>query len=108
MYYDKSLNYQLLQGPDLMNSLVGVLTRFQQDLVAFISDVENMFHQVCVSPEDRSALRFLWWPDGNLDLKPEELMMSVHLFGAVSSPSCANFALKKPRQRINTKSVMKP
>lgn len=94
-YGDKSLNDQLLQGLDLTNSLVGVLTRFRQDPVAFMSDVEAMFHQVHVSPEDRSALRFLWWPDGNMDLKPEELMMSVHLFGAVSSTSCANFALKK-------------
>jgi len=33
--------------------------------------------------------------DGNLDLEPEEYMMTIHLFGAVSSPSCANFALKK-------------
>ena len=78
-----------------MNSLVGVLTRFRQDPVAFMSDVEAMFHQVRVSPEDRSALRFLWWPDRNIDLKPKELMMSVHLFGAVSSPSCANFVLRK-------------
>lgn len=89
-YRDKSLNDQLLQRLDLTNCLVGVLTRFQQDPVAFMSDVEAMFHQVRVSPEDRSALRFLWWPDGNMDP-----MMSVHLFGAEFFPSCANFALKK-------------
>ena len=94
-YHGKSLNDELLQGPDLTNSLVGVLTRFRQDSVAFMSDVEAMFHQVRVNPEDRSALRFLWWPNGNLDLEPEEFMMTVHLFGAVSSPSCANFALRK-------------
>ena len=94
-YHGKSLNDKLLQGPDLTNSLVGVLTRFRQDPVAFMSDVEAMFHQVRVNPEDRSALRFLWWPDGNLDLEPEEFVMTVHLFGAVSFPSCANFALKK-------------
>ena len=92
-YRNKSLNDQLLQGPDLTNSFVD--SRFRQDPVAFMSDVEAMFHQVRVSPEDRSALRFLLWPDGNMDLKPEEVMMSVHLFGAVSSPSCANFALRK-------------
>ena len=40
-------------------------------------------------------MRFLLWPDGNLDLGPEEFMMTTHLFGAVSSPSCANFALRK-------------
>ena len=94
-YHGKSLNDELLQGPDLTNSLVGVLTRFRQDPVAFMSDVEAMFHQVRVDPEDRSALRFLWWPNGNLDLEPEEFIVTVHLFSAVSSPSYANFALKK-------------
>ena len=94
-YRGMSLNDRLLQGPDLTNSLVGVLTRFRQDSAAFMSDVEAMFHQVRVNPKDCSALRFLWWPNGNMDLEPEELMMSVHLFGAVSSPSCANFALKR-------------
>ena len=39
--------------------------------------------------------KLLWWPDGNLDLEPEEYIMTVHLFGAVSSPSFVNFAVKK-------------
>ena len=57
-YHRKSLNDELLQGADVTNSLVGVLTRLRQDPVAFMSDVEAMFHQVRVNPEDRSALRF--------------------------------------------------
>ena len=94
-YRGTSLNDQLLQGPDLTNSLVGVITRFRQDPVAFMSDIEAMFHQVRVRPTDCDALRFLWWPDGNLAFQPEEYQMTVHLFGAASSPSCANFALKR-------------
>lgn len=47
-----SLNDQLLQGPDLTNGLVGVLLRFRQEPVAMVADVEGMFHQVRVSPED--------------------------------------------------------
>ena len=90
-----SLNDQLLQGPDLTNSLVGVITRFRQDPVAFMCDNEAMFHQVRVRPTDCDALRFLWWPERNLALPPEEYQMTVHLFGAASSPSCANFALKQ-------------
>ena len=94
-YRGTSLNDQLLQGPDLTNSLVGVLTRFREEKVAFISDVEAMFHQVLVRPSDCDALRFLWWPNGNLNQPPEEFQMRVHLFGGASSPSCANFALRK-------------
>ena len=55
-----SLNDQLLQGPDLTNSLVGVLTRFRQESVAFMSDIEAMFYQVFVPEEQRDFLRFLW------------------------------------------------
>ena len=92
---NSSLNDQLLQGPDLRNSLIGVLTRFREEPIAFMSDIEAMFHQVHVRPSDRDALRFLWWPNGDLNSPPEEYQMNVHLFGSASSPSCANFALKK-------------
>ena len=93
-HYGTSLNNQLLQGPDQTNSLVGVLSRFREDKVALMSDVEPMFHQVHVRPSDCEAPSFLWWPDRNLDTQPE-YQMRVHLFGGVSSLSCANFALKK-------------
>ena len=52
----------MLQDPDLTNSLVGVLARFSLHLVACIVDIEAMFHQVKVAPDDRDVLRFLWWP----------------------------------------------
>ena len=93
-YRGTSLNDQLLQGPDLTNTLVGVLTRFRQEQVAFMSDIEAMFYQVQVRPSDCNYLRFLWWPDGNLETEPEEYQMLVHLFGGPSSPSCANYALR--------------
>ena len=94
-YRDVSLNTKLLQGPDLMNNLVGVLLRFRQEHIAIAADVEAMFHQVRVKDEDCDALRFLWWPDGNLKLQPRCYKMQVHLFGATSSPSCAAYALKR-------------
>ncbi|XP_058622265.1 uncharacterized protein LOC131533856 [Onychostoma macrolepis] len=84
-----SLNSELLQGPDLTNTLLGVLLRFRQDTVAVMADIEGMFHQVKVSEEDKDFLRFLWWPDGNMNYPLSEYRMTVHLFGAVSSPSCA-------------------
>ena len=94
-HHDTSLNDQLLQGPDLMNTLVGVLTRFREEPIALIADIEAMFYQVQVPSADCDTLRFLWWPEGNLSEEPEEYEMRVHLFGGASSPSCANFALKK-------------
>lgn len=94
-YQGVSLNSQLLKGPDYMNSLIGVLMRFRQDQVAIAADVEAMFHQVRVRNEDRDALRFLWWPNGDLSRAPKCYRMKVHIFGATSSPSCAAYALKR-------------
>ena len=94
-YKGVSLNDTLLQGPDLMNSLVGVLLRFRQDRIALAGDIEAMFHQVRVVEEDRDALRFLWWPDGHLELEPKVYHMNVHLFGAKSSPSACSYGLKR-------------
>ena len=85
----------LLQGPDLTNMLLGVLMRFRLGKIAFTADIEAMFHQVHVPSEHQTYLKFLWWPNGNLNQDPEDYQMCVHLFGAVSSPSCANFALRQ-------------
>ena len=97
-YRNTSLNQRLLQGPDLVSSLIGVLMRFRIDSIAFMADVEAMFHQVRVKESDKKFLRFLWWPGGNLQMKPEVYCMTVHLFGATSSPSVCTFALKKTAQ----------
>lgn len=83
-----SLNDYLLQGPDLMNNLIGILLRFRQHSVALICDVEKMFHQFHVCKADRVFLRFLWWRNGDLNEQPQEYRMKVHLFGASSSPGC--------------------
>ncbi|XP_027881704.1 uncharacterized protein LOC114149792 [Xiphophorus couchianus] len=53
-----------------------------------------MFHQFYVSSKHRCYLRFLWWEQGDLESEPKEFQMKVHLFGAASSPGCANFGLK--------------
>ena len=90
-----SLNDLLLSGPDLTNSLVGVLHRFRQDRVAFISDLECMFYQVKVPALQRDFLRFLWWPGGDISKEVIECRMHTHIFGATSSPAVATFALHK-------------
>ncbi|XP_006815918.1 uncharacterized protein LOC102804515, partial [Saccoglossus kowalevskii] len=94
-YQSTSLNDQLLQGPDLNNTLVGVLLQFRKEPVAIVADIKQMFHQVKVKKADCDALRFLWWPEGDLSKDPADHQMLVHPFGATSSPSCAAYALKR-------------
>ena len=44
-YRGTSLNKVLLQGPNLLNNLIGILCRFRIEHVSFIGDIEHMFHQ---------------------------------------------------------------
>ena len=74
---------------------MGVLLRIRKELIAFTGDIEAMFYQVRVPEDQRSYLRFLWWPEGNLEIEPIDYEMCVHLFGGISSPSCSNFALRR-------------
>ncbi|XP_064643076.1 uncharacterized protein LOC135497244 [Lineus longissimus] len=90
-----SLNERLMTGPDLLNSLFGVLQRFRLYQVAICADVEGMFHRVRVSEADSDALRFLWKEDINQPGPPDTYKMLVHIFVATDSPTCANYALKR-------------
>ncbi|XP_052268802.1 uncharacterized protein LOC127870186 [Dreissena polymorpha] len=66
---------QQLERPDFVNSLVGVLCRFRQERVAIVADIEAMFHQVRVCEHDCQALRFLWWPGGDISATPKTFSM---------------------------------
>lgn len=52
-YGGTSLNNNLMQGPDCINNLVGVLLRFRQDHTAIVADIESLFHQVKVREQDQ-------------------------------------------------------
>ena len=68
-YQGVSLKTELLQGPDLTNSLIGVILRFRKEPVGIMSDIKSMFHQVRVAKSDVNYLRFLWWPQGDTSHK---------------------------------------
>lgn len=92
-YRGISLNDVLVSGPDLLQSLVGVLLRFREHAIAVTADIEAMFLQVEVSPEDQPCLRFLWKDTQQSEVRVLQYMR--HVFGAKSSPTCANFALQQ-------------
>ena len=89
-----SLNEQLLPGPTLGPSLVGVLIRFRQHQIAVSGDIRAMFHQIRLLPEDRSLLRFIW-RDMRCEESPVVYEWQVLPFGTTSSPCCAIFALQQ-------------
>jgi len=46
--------------------------RYRQERIALLADIEAMFYQVRVADVDCTFLRFLWWPDGDLESELEE------------------------------------
>jgi hypothetical protein len=89
-----SLNEQLFKGPDLLTSLIGVLLRFRRLPVPISGDIEKMYHQVLVPSHQQSFLRFLWKNPDQVG-EPKPYQMTVHIFGAVSSPTSCIYALRK-------------
>lgn len=102
-YQGVQLNSELLQGLDLTNSLVEVVTCFRQEPITMMADIEAMYYQVPVPEVDTDLLCFLWWPEGDLSQDISEFKMVVHLFGATFSPSCANFTLRRTAEENHCK-----
>lgn len=56
----------LLEGPDLNNTLLGVLLWFSKEPVAITADIEHMFYCFVVCENHRDFLHFLWYEDNDL------------------------------------------
>ena len=84
-----ALNDMLLKGPDLLQSLPGVVMRFRQHVVGVTADIKEMFMQVKLRTQDRDSLRYLWRGDRRDSQPPEEYRMTSLIFGASCSPSTA-------------------
>ena len=92
---ERSLNKELLIGPDLTNQIIEVLTRFRQNSIAFMADIEVMYYQVMVPEHQQTFRNFLWWNNHDIDEDPIDFTMCVHVFGGASSASCANYVLRR-------------
>ncbi|XP_055918431.1 uncharacterized protein LOC129950523 [Eupeodes corollae] len=85
-----ALNDVLLQGPDLLKSLPGVLLRFRQGSIGFVADIREMFHRVRVREEDSCSQLILWRGDDR-EADPKTYEMTAMTFGATCSPCTAIF-----------------
>lgn len=85
-----SLNDLLLKGVDFVPPLLAVLWRARIRRVAFMADITEMFHQIVIRKEDRNSQRFLWRGMRRTG-EPDIYVMNRMIFGAISSPSQAQF-----------------
>ena len=72
----------MLLGPDLLKTLY-----------SFSADIEGMFVQVGVLPEDQHFLNFLGRKDPTIDVAFSQY--TRYIFGATDSQSCAIFAMQR-------------
>ena len=91
----RSINKELIPDPDLANQLVGILTRFRENKVVFMADIDTtdiMHFQIFVAEEHQCLLRFLWWKNDNILDEPIvcKMRVCVHVFGGASSGACSN------------------
>ena len=104
-FHGVSINDNLIAGPGLTSTLFGVLLRFRHHPIAVMADIRKMFHQVRVPTRQIDLLRFFWFDGTGENIV--ECRILVHVFGAVSSPSVAQYALKetaKPEHLSNATS----
>ena len=92
-FQGQSLNNLLLTGSDLLQKLIHILIRFRQHPHAVSADIEGMFLQVGVIPDDRPSLRFLWREDPASEVAVFQYVR--HIFGSKDSLTCANYALRR-------------
>lgn len=97
-----SLNDHLLEGPDLLQSLQGILFRFRERRVAITADIQEMFLQIKIRAEDQPAQQFLWRGDDRSN-PPRLYKMTSLIFGAASSPFIAHYVRNhNARQHAHT------
>ena len=92
-YHGKCLNDAVYQGPNLINRLPSVLTRFRKHKYAIGGDVAEMFLQVLTKETDKQYHRILFREDSKDPL--QILQPKVHVFGNAGSPCIAIFTIKE-------------
>ena len=106
-YQGVALKDKLLSRPDLLQSLIGIIFRFREHQIALSADIEAMFLQVAVPNNNSRCLRFLWREDP--ERRTEVYEYTRHVYGAKSSPTCANYAFHQVAEdnAVNDESLIR-
>ena len=93
-YMGHVLNEYWAKGPDLLNSLLGILIRFRENAIAFIGDIKKMYHTVRTGVIEQHTHRFLW-RDMDITREPDTYVIQRVSFGDKPSGTIATVALRK-------------
>ncbi|XP_029173547.1 uncharacterized protein LOC114942373 [Nylanderia fulva] len=86
-----SLNGVLHSGPNLLPSLADVLTRWRRHRYVFMADVQMMYRQIQLYPDDRDLQRILWAENNGIS----EYRLNTVTYGLASAPYLAIRVLRQ-------------
>ncbi|XP_011868288.1 PREDICTED: uncharacterized protein LOC105562229, partial [Vollenhovia emeryi] len=89
----ESLNRYLRVGPNLLPALADVLTRWRRYRFVLMADIEKMFRQIVVHPQDRDWQRILWRDRADVEL--EEFQLNTVTYGLACAPFLAMRTLRQ-------------
>ena len=87
-----SLNDTLLTGPKLQEDLFDILLRFRSHQYVLTGDIEKMYRQILIRPEDRKHQQILW-RNSNGEIDAYQLITVT--FGLSAAPYLALRCLKQ-------------
>ncbi|XP_043502762.1 uncharacterized protein LOC122524512 [Polistes fuscatus] len=79
----RSLNDILALGPTIQDDLFTLLCRFRLYAIVLVADVEKMYRQVSLAPDDRDLCRILW--RSNFDEPIKTYRLSTVTYGTKSA-----------------------
>ncbi|XP_043258045.1 uncharacterized protein LOC122400588 [Colletes gigas] len=88
-----SLNDTLLIGPTIQNTLFSILIRFRQHTFVLTADIEKMFRQIIVHPDDRDYQKIVWRDSINDAIRTFKL--NTVTYGTTPAPFLATRSLKQ-------------
>lgn len=97
---DTSLNDQLLTGPTLQSELFDTIIKFRSHLIAFSGDIEMMYKQILIHPDDRKYQRIIWRSNSNDPINHYEL--DTVTYGTGPAPYLATKCLRIVSRGLET------
>ncbi|XP_037959288.1 uncharacterized protein LOC119688691 [Teleopsis dalmanni] len=88
-----SLNDLMYNGPTVQSELFSILLRFRRPRFVFTTDIEKMYRQVFINPEDRRYQLIIWRSSPNSTIRYYQL--NTITYGTRAAPYLATRYLQK-------------
>lgn len=94
-----SLNDLMFTGPTLQSELFSILLRFRMPRFVFTTDIEKMYRQILIAPEDRQFQLIIWRKDSTMPIAYYQL--NTVTYGTRAAPYLATKCLAQLAEENN-------